>query len=227
MDPEEIRKAMKAFTPTDTTTVFPKKKKKSPAPVATKHPDYFEGELHLRNISPEILQYVYKRVSNEGENIPTVVEHSKKDIDLLLSSNSLLRKLGKELQQKFGGEITMSEKLFTRDHQTSKNLYRLNLSYRHHTLASGDVLAIEKQPWVVKSFKGKRIIVEHPITKKRKNIISKDTPLKKHKTSVVQVEPSVHILDLDFQSVPAESVAGLVVGKKVTAVEIAGTWFVL
>jgi NMD protein affecting ribosome stability and mRNA decay len=226
MKPEDIRKAMREFSPAAEIIDTPKKKKTLP-PKKTKHVDYFEGELHLRNISPDILKYVYRRVSNEGEHIPNVEEHSDKDFDLLLSSNSLLRKLGKELQQKFGGEVTMSEKLFTRDHQTSKNLYRLNLSYRHHTLATGDVLALDSQPWIVKSFKGKRIILENPLTKKRKNITSEDKPLEKFKTSVIQIEPSVHVLDQNYQSVPATAGDVLVIGQKVTTVKIAGQFFVV
>lgn len=228
MNPDQIRNEMKLFNPEP--VVVPKPvKKKDPPKEHKKHPGYFEGELHLRNVTPEILSYVARRIYSDGEHIAKEKKYDSENIDYWVSSRALLRRLGKELQQKFGGELIASEKLFTRDHQTSRDLYRLNVSYRHHERVPGEIIAILGEPWKIMSFKGKRIIVEHAYSKKRKNIIRKNAeqPLETKKTSVVQTEPELHVLDENFQSVVARGLEKYVPGQKVTAVEINGVWFII
>lgn len=228
MNPEDIRKEMKNFVPEDTNKPIEKKKKVLPEKKA-KHIGYFEGELHLRNVTPEVLSYVAKRIYGVGEHIAKEKRFDAKNVDYWVSSRSLLRRLGKELQQKFGGEITAGETLFTRDHLTSKNVYRLNVCYRHHERVSGEIVAISGEPWKIMSFKGKRIIVEHILTGKRKNITQElaEKPLQKYRSHVVQTDPEIHILDPEFQSVVAKSAGSVNVDQKVKAVEIDGVWFIV
>jgi NMD protein affecting ribosome stability and mRNA decay len=51
-----------------------------------------------------------------------------------------LRLLGKKLKKSFNGELKESEKLFSRNRQTQKNIYRLNVLFRLTNLKKGDIV---------------------------------------------------------------------------------------
>lgn len=93
---------------------------------------YFEGILQLRNPKDDVKQYIEKRlreVKVKGIHATTVKE-VRGGIDYYLSSRKFLRTLGKELKARFKGEFNESAQLFSRNHQTSKDIFRLNLLFR-------------------------------------------------------------------------------------------------
>lgn len=173
-----------------------------------KHAEYFEGILQMRGIDQEILNYVQKRITNANAQVPTCVSHGTKfDIDYSVSDRRLIHKIGVELKAKFGGFVKESAQLFSRNHMTSKNVYRLNVFYKTHDVKRGHVIEIEElhEPYEVIGYLGDRLIVEGLHTKKKNhiNVEKISNTLKKFKTSVVQIHPEIKIMDEDYQPVSA------------------------
>lgn len=231
MDKEDIRSEMKDFL--EKTGKKPeiqvKEKKKFVNSKKEKHAEYFEGQLQMRGINKEILDYVHKRILNEGEQVPTVIEHGRGDLDYNISSRRLIHKIGIELKNKFGGTVKESAQLFSRNHLTSKNVYRLNVLYKTHDVEKGQVISVDElqEPYKVTGYSGEKLIVEGLVSKK-KNHISIDQVKKridKIKSKVVQLFPEPHVMDENFQPVPIVSDKELVEGQNVKIVEFEGKYY--
>jgi len=103
------------------------------------HALYYEGILQLRNVTDEVLDFVEESIDNDGKVfIPKVIK-SRNGVDLHVSSRKFLVKLGRKLQEKFGGEVKVSKKLFTRNRQTSREVHRVNLLFRMCKYKLGDI----------------------------------------------------------------------------------------
>ena len=112
-------------------------------------PNYFQGILQLRNCDKEVIDFVNNQVEKAGREDVYVSKEVNVPggIDLYLTSNKFLRSLGKKLKKSFNGEVKESEQLFSRNRQTGKNIYRLNVLFRLTNLKKGDVV----------EFKGRKI----------------------------------------------------------------------
>ena len=105
-------------------------------------PNYFQGILQLRNCNQEVIDFVENQIE-KAERKDVYV--SKKvnvigGVDIYLTSNKFLRSLGKKLKKSFNGELKESEKLFSRNRQTQKNIYRLNVLFRLTKFKKGDIV---------------------------------------------------------------------------------------
>ena len=134
------------------------------------HDGYFEGILQLRNPNKEVIEYIAKRM--EEENIFVAKQHEEKDgIDLYISSRKFLQNLAQKLQKQFGGEMRISPTLFSRNNQTSKDIYRITVYYKLPAMKKGDiidfqgdkvkVLIVGKKVYVQDEKTGKKRWVEH------------------------------------------------------------------
>ena len=112
-------------------------------------PNYFQGILQLRDCKKEILDFVENQIEKAGREDVYVSKKIKVvgGIDLYLTSKNFLRSLGKKLKNAFNGELKESEKLFSRDRQSGKNIYRLNVLFRLTKFKKGDIV----------EFKGKKV----------------------------------------------------------------------
>lgn len=93
---------------------------------------YFEGILQLRNPKSEVQDFIDKMLSDvkvRGIHASSIRE-VKNGLDYYITSKSFLRKIGKELKKRFSGDFNESAQLFTRNHQTSRDVYRLNVLFR-------------------------------------------------------------------------------------------------
>ena len=93
---------------------------------------YFEGILQLRDVDKDVKRFVEQRLKDaEQQGIFTNnIIKQKNGADYYLTDKKFLRKLGKELNKQFNGELKESPQLFSRDKQASKNIYRLNVLFR-------------------------------------------------------------------------------------------------
>ena len=105
-------------------------------------PNYFQGILQLRNCDKEVIDFVNNQVEKAGrEDVYVSKEVSVPGgIDLYITSNKFLRSLGKKLKKSFNGELKENEKLFSRDRQSGKNIYRLNVLFRLTKFKKGDIV---------------------------------------------------------------------------------------
>ncbi|MBR9690124.1 hypothetical protein GOV08_00380 [Candidatus Woesearchaeota archaeon] len=91
---------------------------------------YFEGILQIRNPKEDVIDYVKERIDSDDSIHISKTEVVKGGVDFYVSSNKFLRKLGKEIKKRFDGELKESPQLFSRNRQTSKDIYRLNVLFR-------------------------------------------------------------------------------------------------
>ena len=82
----------------------------------------------------------------------------KTGIDFYITSQKFIQPLGQQLQKKFGGELKITSTLHTRDHQTSKDLYRVDVLLRLTEFNAGDILKINNKLVLVKEISGKRVV---------------------------------------------------------------------
>ena len=104
--------------------------------------NYFQGILQLRNHNKEVVEFVENQIKKARRDDVYISKTVKVPggVDLYLTSNKFLRSLGKKLKTVFNGELKESEKLFSRDRQTTKNIYRLNVLFRLTKFKKGDIV---------------------------------------------------------------------------------------
>ncbi|MBI5398057.1 hypothetical protein HZB03_01215 [Candidatus Woesearchaeota archaeon] len=119
---------------------------------------YFEGVLQLRSPSNELISYVRNDIAkHQSRGIFITKEIPERDgIDFQISSNKYLRALGKRIRARFSGEFKESARLFTRDRQTSKDVYRLSVYFRLRPYAVGQVVKKGEREIQITSI-GKRV----------------------------------------------------------------------
>lgn len=152
---------------------LPKQKEfKAPHP---KGPKYFEGTLQLRNPNEEVVEYVWNEVDRNADRhvyIQKAVRVST-GLDYYMTSNKFLKTLGKKLQERFGGELKMSAKLFSRDKQTSKEMYRLTVMFRAPDFCKGEEIEFKGEKYCVTGI-GKKVFLKNPKTGKKVVIGQRD-----------------------------------------------------
>ena len=134
---------------------------------------YFEGTLQLRNPDEKIINYVEKAVKEAKKVFIARTVKTTNGIDLYLSSNKFLRSLGNKLKRKFRGELKESPQLFTKNRQTSKNVYRLNVMFRLHGLKIGDVVTVREERIKITSV-GKKVFGKELKTGKKVTVDIKE-----------------------------------------------------
>ena len=109
-----------------------------------RHSDYFEGTLQLRNPSKELITYVRNEVKKrEGVWIAKEKDVTN-GIDMYLSSQRFLVTLGNKIKKRFSGELKVTRKLFTRNKQTSRNVYRMSVMFRLYPFKKGDRIHLKE-----------------------------------------------------------------------------------
>jgi nonsense-mediated mRNA decay protein 3 len=91
--------------------------------------EYYEGILQLRRPSEEVFAYIereLKKIGKKGVFITKTVE-TKDGVDLYFTKKEAMKILAYKLPNQFGGQISVNPQLFTHNHQTSKDVYRLNI----------------------------------------------------------------------------------------------------
>jgi len=229
---KNIKKDMKEFmNQFEQKEVIEEKPKKKYVNVKElKHVGYFEGQIQFRNINEEILNYVDNRIIHANESVPKVTHHSEWNLDYHLSSKKLIRQLGKELIKKFGGTIKESAKLFSKDKQTGKDIYRLNLLYRANEIKKGEVVILEKHatPFIVISCVRDMAVLQDLLTGKKSKIkIDKfGDKLSTYNTQIISISPDIEVLDKDYAPIKLKtSNNDLKINQKVNVVYYKGDCF--
>lgn len=112
---------------------------------------YYEGVLQLRNPKKDVIEYLDELVG-ERENIKIV--HQIKianGIDIYMDNQRYMISIGRKLQNRFGGELKITRKLFTVNRQTGKKIYRVNVLFKIPEFKVGDII----------KYKGKEIKIKY------------------------------------------------------------------
>jgi nonsense-mediated mRNA decay protein 3 len=94
---------------------------------------YYEAILQIRSAPEDVHEAVIKAVREAGAKGVFVsrVASTKNGKDYYLSSKRFTVNLGRKLKKRFKGQIKLSRKLYGKDRQTSRLLYRVTVLYRH------------------------------------------------------------------------------------------------
>ncbi len=180
---------------------------------------YFEGILQLRNITQEIIDFIEKKLNKTKElNISKIVEQ-KKGLDLYMTDKRKMERLALDLQKEFGGILKKSPQLFSKNRQTSKNIYRLNICLKFCDFKKGDVIKVNNK-YIKVTNTGKKISgIDLTFNKKISLDVEDFEILKEYKTLVSKVKPRIEVIHPEtFQSVPVENKAKVKVEQKVNVV---------
>lgn len=90
---------------------------------------YYQAIIQIRPKDKEILAYVRKQVKKKGAEISKEVFHNF-GIDVYVTDQKVARNIGQKLKKAFKGELKITKKIFTRNRQTSRDVYRGTVLFR-------------------------------------------------------------------------------------------------
>jgi nonsense-mediated mRNA decay protein 3 len=139
--------------------------------------------------------------------------------------------LGRELVDFFGGKIKISPRLFSKNHQTSKDIYRVNIFVELPSFARGDIIVFNDKVCRVEKL-GKKIKLSDMVSgssviedyAKMQYIV-----LKKQQTYVSRTYPSLEVINpYDYQSsmVKNKPKTAFITGQSVNVVTHRGIYVV-
>lgn len=98
------------------------------------NPKYYEAVIQIRESPKEVYDTVIKEIENNTKGVfLSKTEKTTNGTDYYISSNRFALELGRKLKKRFKGELKTSRRLFGKDGQTSKTLYRATVMYRHNS----------------------------------------------------------------------------------------------
>jgi len=133
---------------------------------------YYEAILQIRDSNDEIVSFAKNEIaklSDKGVFI-TDSEMFKDGADFKLTSKAAARAVANRLRDKFGGQLTITAKIFSVSKETSKEIYRLIILFNAPTIKKGDKITFKgeqiKVVYVGKKIQaigtnGKRMTLQH------------------------------------------------------------------
>ncbi len=198
---------------------------------------YYEGILQLRNASAESREYAKKFLLSKSKKQVLVnkVVDKNSSVDYYFTDKKKMRPLALKLVRNFGGYISENPQLFSKDKQTSKDIYRQNILVELPPFGEGDVIVMGETLILVK--KAEKIITGINLETGKKTTFSY-TPansdsfnvVSQEKTTVSQTRPELYVLRPDtYQPVKAGNPLGLslVPGQKIKLVSREQKYYVL
>lgn len=170
---------------------------------------YYEAILQVRSLNPEVVEkgvgVLKRRVENLREKGVFInkAEQVTDGFDLYITDKRAAQALGKQLYEEFGGVFKASPRLFTKNRQSGKNIYRMNILVRLPDFVTGDVIInhdrvfrVEKTGAKIKLFDfEKNCYTTTDFSKMHSHV------LKKHSTYVSRTQPYLEVINpFDFQS---------------------------
>jgi len=105
-----------------------------------RHKGYFEGILQLRDVDTDVVEYSIKEIERREDGFIAKIKDLDNGVDIYMTPQKFLRSLGNNLQSTFGGQITFSTKLHTKNKLTSKEVYRVSMLFRMPPFRKGDII---------------------------------------------------------------------------------------
>ena len=124
------------------------------------HDGYFEGVFQLRNPTDEVIEFILGEMRRKKTVLITKQKKVGDGMDIYMTDQHFMQSLGKKLSQRFCGELKISQKIFTRDRQTSKDVYRVNVFFRYIPLKVGDLTELRGEQVRIMKL-GKKVTVKN------------------------------------------------------------------
>lgn len=94
------------------------------------HNSYYEATLQIRPYKQEVLRFILEEIGKRKDVFIAKTEELKTGIDIFISSQKFARSLGKKLNERFDGKLTISRQINRLDRQTGVILYRGTVLFR-------------------------------------------------------------------------------------------------
>ncbi len=147
--------------------------------------EYYEAIFQLRNPRDEILQLIDSELKAQ-KVIVACRRDCSQGMDFYLSSQHSAQNIGKKLQQKFGGELKITKRLFSRSRQTSREIYRVTIYYKPFDFIVGDAVKIDKKIVHITSIGKNNIVGIDLASRKKVNI-----PVKNKSIEILEIKKAV------------------------------------
>ena len=138
-----------------------------------KNQNYYEGVLQLRNANEEVLDFAIKEIEKSQSAAISKVREIGTGFDLYITRQKFLRSLGNKLQKHFGGQIIASRRIHTRNRQTSRDIYRINVLFRLSPFKKGDIIAYKGDKMQILQMH-KRVLAKDIKTGRKLNLSFRD-----------------------------------------------------
>ncbi|MFH1173695.1 MAG: NMD3-related protein [archaeon] len=164
---------------------------------------YYEGVLQLRNADEHIIGRAKAMLKRERAHLAKEV-HVQNGIDLYLSPRKAIDALAKHLRAAFGGTYERHAQLFSRNTQSSRDIFRLNIILNFPALKKGTFFLHNHLPFEVINT-GKSFKVKNVQSGSSTSIRIPHTPtiLAVYTTTITKIRPHLEAMHpLTFQSEP-------------------------
>ncbi|MFT4261094.1 MAG: NMD3-related protein [Candidatus Woesearchaeota archaeon] len=186
--------------------------------------EYYEGILQVRNTRKEVNQYI-KNYLQKNKILTNNIVEKKDSADFYFIDKKKLKKVALQVIKNYSGTLDLNEQLFSRNHQTSKDIFRVNALLTIPSFKEKDVIILENQPILITALGKENTGIDLEKNKKttfpfNQKIHDSVKILKKHKTQVTTTNPQIEILNKNYQSTKAKNPLklDLNIGQKVTVV---------
>jgi NMD protein affecting ribosome stability and mRNA decay len=139
-------------------------------PIHGKHSEYYEAILQLRDVADEVVDFVDDEIDRKDIFVAKIKKVTN-GYDYYLGNANMSKNLGKTLQEKYGGEFTVTATLFTR--KEGKPVYRLTVLFRATPFKKGDEVEYHDEQYKV-IMSGKKVMLQHAKTGKKVQVWHKD-----------------------------------------------------
>ena len=196
---------------------------------------YFEGILQVRNAPDDVYAFIRKKLDIEkGKGaLATNERRVQNGVDVYLTKQGFLKKIGVLLHKKFGGVLKTSVRIFTLDKQTSKDVYRLNVYFEPMPLKEGDAFFLDGS--LMKLLRrGKQIVYfdfeKNASVSTKSGKLMGTAPVHTKTATVIKNKPCIEVLDPEtYQPVPIanQRLTTLALGRKVNVIQHKGKMWVI
>ncbi|MBT3408714.1 hypothetical protein HOC99_04710 [Candidatus Woesearchaeota archaeon] len=171
--------------------------------------EYFEGILQVRfdkkefnNDYQNIKEKIKEIIIDYRAQINKMVE-LENGIDFYVLNKKLLPNMGNLILNKIVGEEKISATLFSRNNQTSKDIYRLKYLTKLKNLFLFDYIEYNGEVYQIIKIKKKNLIAKNIINNQNTNLYNNIADINKIneflEAEVIRIQPNIQILDpIDF-----------------------------
>jgi len=147
---------------------------------------YFEATVQVRNPTGGIMDFIRKETSSRKGIFISGMKRISEGVDFNISSQHFAQSLGRKLQQRFGGELKITKRLFSRNRLTSREVYRVTVYYKPGAFKIGDVVKVGGKIIRVTNLGKGNIVGENLVVNKKINL-----DIKNRKIEVLEVKKAV------------------------------------
>ena len=134
--------------------------------------NYFEGVLQIRQGTPELIEWIRKRVKEDNKARIAKEKKVTGGVDLYMSDQHYLQSLGKKINEQFSGILKVSRRLHTVNKMTSKLVYRVTVLFEQLHFKRGQKVFIDEEEFEILSV-DERVRLKH-LKSGKKSIINVD-----------------------------------------------------